>query len=113
MVKVKILIVDDEIDYCSLMQSYFEEKNYDVYTASNLHDAFKLLNDVKPDIVFLDNNLPDGEGWNHTDEILNYVPQAKINLISGYKQPADFKKLNEKIKVWEKPLSFELLNQVF
>ena len=113
MAKVKILIVDDEIDYCILMQSYFEEKNYTVFLAFTLKEGFELLKQEKPDILFLDNNLPDGEGWLHTEEIFSILPDIKINLISGYKQPTDFINKNCNIKLWEKPLSFDVLNKVF
>lgn len=113
MVKVKILIIDDEIDYCVLMQSYFEDKNYEVFLAYTLEEGMVLINQQKPDVIFLDNNLPDGEGWSKTDEILKILPNVKINLISGYKIPSDFKKDADNIRVWEKPLSIEKLDKVF
>ena len=113
MVKVKILIVDDEIDYCILMQSYFEDKNYEVFLAYTLAEGIGLMKIEKPDIIFLDNNLPDGEGWLKTDEIFSILPNVRLNLISGYKIPSDFKKENDNILIWEKPLSLEKLDKVF
>lgn len=111
--KVKILIVDDEIDNCLLMQSYFEQKNYNVFIAFTLKEGLNLMHAIKPDIIFLDNNLPDGEGWKYTDEIRAALPDVKINLVSGYKQPSDFIKNKDGIRLLEKPLSLDLLDKFF
>ena len=60
MKKKKVLIIDDEEDFGMLMKRFFSQKNYDVYVAYTISDGMKLLNEVLPDIIFLDNNLPDG-----------------------------------------------------
>jgi DNA-binding response OmpR family regulator len=112
MLKLKILIVDDETDYCSIMKTYFEEKSYEVFLATNLAQAFQQIEQNPPDILFLDNNLPDGRGWNHISEILKKNPGVKLYLVSAYNQ-----KLNllpsSNIIIWEKPISLKLLNQYF
>jgi two-component system OmpR family response regulator len=112
MLKLKVLIVDDEKDYCSLMKTYFEEKNYEVFLATNLAQAFQKIDQNPPDILFLDNNLPDGRGWNHISEFMKKNPGVKLYLVSAYNQ-----KLNllpsSNIIIWEKPISLKLLNQYF
>ena len=113
MLKVKILIVDDEEDYCMLMKSYFEEKNYDVDFAYNLKDGLHLIKEKTPDILFLDNNLPDGEGWQHTSEIVKNYPLIKVNLISAYKQKTNEFDSYSNVKVWEKPISIHSLEELF
>jgi len=113
MIKVKILIVDDEEDYCLIMKSYFEKKGHEVYVAFNLTDGLKMLEDKKPNILFLDNNLPDGEGWDQTEGISELYPDLQINLISAYKQkPTNFATFSN-VKFWEKPLSIRSLDEVF
>lgn len=113
MLKIKILIVDDEQDYCMIMKSYFEDKNYDVHLAYNLTDGLKLIKQESPDILFLDNNLPDGEGWQHTGEIVRDHPSLKINLISAYKHRTPEFDSYSNVKVWEKPISMASLEEVF
>jgi two-component system OmpR family response regulator len=113
MVKVKILIVDDEEDYCMIMKNYFEEKNYDVHLAYNLRDGLHLIKEQTPDILFLDNNLPDGEGWLHTEEIVKENPSLKVNLISAYKQKTKEFDSYSNVKVWEKPISIDSLEEIF
>ena len=113
MSKSKVLIIDDEVDYCMIMKSYFEKKNYDFYLAFTLHAGLELLKTVQPDILFLDNNLPDGSGWQRLGEIVEKFPQMKIYLISAYQQQKDFKSPSPGIIFWEKPLTLSLLNQHF
>lgn len=113
MIKVKILIVDDEEDYCMIMKSYFEEKNYDVFLAHNLKEGLYLIEEKMPDILFLDNNLPDGEGWQHTNEIVKNHPSLKVNLISAYKQKTNEFDSYSNVRVWEKPISMDSLEELF
>ena len=113
MLKVKILIVDDEEDYCLLMKSYFEAKDYRVYLAYNLQDGLNLINEKNPDVLFLDNNLPDGEGWQHTERIIKENPAIKVNLISAYKQKTKEFDSFKNVTVWEKPISMHNLEEVF
>ena len=112
MVKVKILIIDDEIDYCLLMKGYFLSKNYEVFMAHNLKDGLMALEKERPDDLFLDNNLPDGEGWQLTDQLLTQYPNLNIHLISSYKQTYSHNN-KPNVKIWEKPISLDALNQIF
>ena len=113
MIKVKILIIDDEIDYCMIMKGYFQSKNYDVYLGFTLKEGLKILNSIQPDILFLDNNLPDGQGWDCVDEIVDGHPSLKIFLISAYRQKSDYLNPASNITVWEKPISISQLNTTF
>lgn len=83
-VEKKILIIDDEIDLCVLMKNYLVRKDFEVYYAHSLKDGMRLMQEVEPDILFLDNNLPDGTGWNKSDYFLSINPSLKLYLMSGY-----------------------------
>ncbi len=113
MIKIKILIVDDEEDFCMVMKSYFVSKGYEVLLAFNLNSGLQILKDKKPDVLFLDNNLPDGEGWLQAESILKRDPSLQLNLISAYKEKASELDLFPNINIWEKPLSFRRLEEVF
>lgn len=113
MIKLKILIIDDEVDYCLIMKGYFQARNYEVFIAYTLKEGLELLEKNKPDILFMDNNLPDGKGWDHIDEIATKFPSLRIYLISAYRQKSDFVSPSENITVWEKPISLNQLDEVF
>lgn len=106
----KILLIDDERDFGLLMKSFFAPKNFEVYHAQTLAEGMKILDEVKPDYIFLDNNLPDGLGWGKTEYILVNYPKAQLNLISAYHVP---KTSASSFRILEKPLLLEELNKMF
>ena len=90
--KQKILIVDDETDYCMIMKSYFMKKGYDVSVALTLQEGLTALKELRPDILFLDNNLPDGNGWDAVEEVVEMIPQIRAYLVSAHRNVSPLKK---------------------
>ena len=111
--KLKVLIIDDETDFCMIMKGYFSRKNFDVFLAYTLQSGLFLLDDAKPDILFLDNNLPDGQGWKYVEQIVEKNPHLKVFLISAHQNKSSFSSPNKNITVWEKPISMQILNTAF
>lgn len=108
----RVLIVDDEIDLCSMIKLFLIKKNYEVHTAHTLSDGFKKIYSVMPDALLLDNNLPDGMGWNHAEKIHAQYPEMNITLISAYHASKEFKaKLGNSINILEKPISLKDIEQ--
>jgi len=83
----KVLIIDDEEDFGFLMMDFFSKKGYKVFVASSLAQGLKILEDEHPELIFLDNNLPDGLGWSETEFILMNYPNTRLNLISALDVP--------------------------
>jgi two-component system OmpR family response regulator len=108
----KVLIIDDEEDLCLLIKTYLSRKNCDVSTANTLSEGLKLVEQLSPDILFLDNNLPDGLGWEKAEKIIANHPAIQLHLLSAYDPP----QVNSGIqvtKVWEKPVSLKDLDKYF
>lgn len=105
-----IIVIDDEVDSCNLLKSYLTQLKYDVHVAFTLHDGLALINEIHPSVIFLDNNLPDGLGWESIEKIQSIVPDCQINLISAYSNR--FAMDNEKnIRIIEKPISLRKINE--
>jgi DNA-binding NtrC family response regulator len=109
----KVLIIDDEIDLCHLLKSYFLRKNYEVYLSHTLEQGLAFLKTLQPDIVFLDNNLPDGIGWNIAPKIASELPNVHINLISAFHPMTPEMPAEAKFTVIEKPISLTDLDKQF
>jgi DNA-binding NtrC family response regulator len=108
----KVVIIDDEEDLCKLMCNYLLDLNYDVHMAHTLTSGLHLTEQVKPDIIFLDNNLPDGLGWDKMPLFKQKFPTCKINLISAYRYvPTALKPDDTTVKIIEKPLRLNLLRE--
>lgn len=111
MSRKKIVIIDDEEDLCHLMKTYFLELNHDVFLANTLGSGLSLMKEVSPDVLFIDNNLPDGLGWEKMNYLQETFPDCKINLISAYDYlPPEIKNRESKtINILEKPLRLNTL----
>ena len=75
------LLIDDEpaanVALSSLLQRYHPEVII-VGTAASLGDGLKKVNQLRPDLLFLDVNLPDGKGF---DLVRNLAPDIRPEVI--------------------------------
>lgn len=108
-VEKTILIIDDEIELCILMKNYLVRKDFEVYYAHSLKEGMKLMEEIVPDILFLDNNLPDGTGWTRSDYFFSINPALRLFLMSGY-QPSLPETGVMNYSVISKPISFSDLD---
>lgn len=101
----KVLIIDDEIDLCLLLKSYFVRKNFEVVVSHSIKEGLTIVKDLKPDILFIDNNLPDGTGWGAAPALAEAYPHMHINLISAYHPAPPQMPQGANFTVLEKPIS--------
>jgi|SRR5690242_20206820 len=90
--KIKALIVDDEKDICYLLGGMLEFKNLDARFVYSIMEAREELKTHHPNVIFLDNHLPDGSGMTFIEEIKTRYPDIKIVMISAYDTQADKKR---------------------
>ena len=107
----KALIIDDEIDLCILLKNYLTRQHFEVEISHRLLDGLKIALNFFPDIIFLDNNLPDSQGWSKAEWLLAELPKTNIYLISAYKATPQLPK-NPRLKIIEKPLSLKVIEQL-
>ena len=62
MSKIKVLIVDDEVDYLSLIKERVQFWGYEVILAQSGKEALNLIKEKLPDIVVLDYVMSDMDG---------------------------------------------------
>ena len=76
--KKKILVIDDEKDFCELLKNILIRENFIVDCAFTLEEAEGKLRE-NPQIVLLDNNLPDGSGIDYLQ--MHPVPFMNSSVI--------------------------------
>lgn len=77
-----ILIIDDDRDLALITGDMLENYGYQVSRVENGEAAFALLTDHKFDLILLDINLPDGDGFGVCRE-LRAVSEVPVILISA------------------------------
>lgn len=85
----KILIIDDETDICYLLSMLLKKKNFATTYVNSLSDAVVALEKENPNLVFLDNHLPDGLGLNFIEHIKSTRPECKIVMITAHDTVSD------------------------
>ena len=68
----KILVVDDEADIVQLLTDLFQRRGYQVLAAHNGQEAMALCSQ-KPDLILLDVNMPDTDGFTLCQQIRDFV----------------------------------------
>lgn len=79
---INILIVDDSKTFNNMIKNLFEELAYDVYQAFTMVESKEILKTTSIDYVFLDLNLPDGNGEDMID-IIHEKYHSKIIIMTG------------------------------
>lgn len=80
----KVLIVEDEGDMCLLLNIILNGKEMELDHVKTIAAARTYLEQSKPDVVLLDNKLPDGFGVDFISFIKQHYPSVKVIMISGY-----------------------------
>ena len=111
--KKKILIIDDEIDLSLLLKEYFVRKNYAVSVSHSLKEGRSVISSLLPEVLFLDNNLPDGTGWNIAPGLASAYPSMYIVLISAFHPSVPHMPATARYRVIEKPITLADLDKQF
>lgn len=80
----KVLIVDDEKDYCDAFKRYLTKHNHEVDAVYDGFDAVCLLKNKTYDYIFFDCNMPSVSGVELVEVIKLRNPQAKKIMVTGY-----------------------------
>jgi response regulator RpfG family c-di-GMP phosphodiesterase len=82
--KQKILIIDDEKDFCALTSRNLQNYgNYEVRYALTGQNGIKLVRSFEPDLIFLDIGLREVSGLTIIEEIFTINRDVKIIILSG------------------------------
>ena len=78
----KILVVDDEMNICEIIRTYFEKEGYEVKTANDGIEGVSYFKMYDPDLVLLDVMMPKKDGWQVCREIRE-ISQKPIIMITA------------------------------
>ncbi|MFA5168486.1 MAG: response regulator, partial [Candidatus Omnitrophota bacterium] len=80
--KRSILVVDDDVDASQIVKIILEDT--DLYTVSVCNrgsEAFKIIQDTRPELVLLDIMMPDADGTDIADQIQKDKSLASTRIV--------------------------------
>lgn len=82
--KKKILIIDDDLDMCTLLSRFLNKKGYETASAHNASKGLAKFNEEHFDIVLCDFRLGDKDGKDVLLKIKDLKPATVVIIITGY-----------------------------
>ncbi len=81
---VNILIIDDDVDLCTLLKKYLKKNNFNVDTAFSGQSALERLQEEKYEIIFCDYRLGDKDGLEVLQLIKQKHPETEVIMMTAY-----------------------------
>ncbi len=112
----KVLLVDDETDFLSVMSERLQTRGFDVETSDSAKNAVDQIEETDYDAVVLDLQMPGMDGIEVLKQIREKRPELQVILLTGHgsvekgveaiklgamdflEKPADLEMISEKIK---------------
>lgn len=113
---MRLLIIDDEESVCYSFAEAFRDEGIEVFSAHTIKDGVEAARNLKPEVVVVDYQLPDGTGLELLHQLREENPKRPVLFITAYgsadlalqamskgafdylQKPLDLKKLTEQIK---------------
>ena len=80
----KILLIEDDISFCKLLEKFLIKKTYDVSIAFSAEEARQAMKKESFDLILTDLRLPDSDGIGLMSEFKISNPEIPVVLMTGY-----------------------------
>ncbi len=80
----KILVIEDDVAFCKLVEKFLTKNNYEVSTAFSAAEAKGKIANTTFDLILTDLRLPDSDGMTLLSEFTKDIPATPIVLMTGY-----------------------------
>lgn len=106
------VIIDDEVDTCLLLGMFL--KRYGILTtaAHSLSEGIEICKEKQPNLIFLDNNLPDGLGIENLPILQKNNKNASVIMISAMNNLQNTALENGASQFVDKPLTAEKIRAI-
>ena len=86
---LKILFADDDLKYAMILKRFLEAEGYEVFYAGNGRIALEQYPEVKPDLVLLDINMPEVNGYEVARQIREHDRHVLIFFLTDRSDKTD------------------------
>jgi two-component system, response regulator, stage 0 sporulation protein F len=109
----KLLVVDDELDICDFVRTFFKDRGFYVFTALSGEEALSITKKDRPDVILLDIKMKGMDGLAALKHLKELDRSIKIIMVTALE---DQDKMHEAYKLGAcdyitKPLILDYLEQ--
>ena len=80
----KILFVDDDANLLHVIRETLGADGFEIFTATNGQEGVEQFEKIKPDLIFLDVQMPVMDGLTALNEIKKRKPDQHVVILSGH-----------------------------
>jgi two-component system response regulator HydG len=80
----KILIIDDDLDICMLLNRFLTRKGYEVLSANTGQEGIRAVDTFRPTLILTDFRLGDMDGSVVLQQIREKIPHIPVLVMTGY-----------------------------
>ena len=91
----RILVVDDEIEACNVLEEFLNSKGHEVHTALDGAAAISKVKEIRPHLVLLDMIMPGMGGTEVLKEIKKLDPDVGVIMVTVVTDNEEAKKTLE------------------
>ena len=110
-----ILVVEDDVDLLELYEEVLQANAYNVVKATNGLEAISTYKKMLPDLVIMDGNMSEMDGYEAFSKIKKTDNDARVVIVTGYSEsePKSRKALEQGlIAVISKPVGIDTLLEI-
>lgn len=82
--ELKVLLVDDEVEFLETLEKRLRKRNIGVKVATRGEQALQILGWENPDVVVLDVKMPGMDGIETLREIKRRNPSVEVVMLTGH-----------------------------
>lgn len=83
---IKVLVVDDEPDFCEAIQDFLQGKGWETAVALSGEEALAAYRQHQPNLVILDMMMPGMSGLVTLRELKGLDPEASVVVVTALKE---------------------------
>lgn len=95
MEELRILLVDDEVDFVTTLSERLSMRNYNVKVATSALEAMPFLYGYSPHLIILDIQMPEMNGLEFLKLIKKFSPTTEVIMLTAF---GDVKYVEEAMK---------------
>ena len=84
MANIKLLIIDDEVEFATTLCQRLQIRNFDATCVHSGGEGLAVLNEIKPEVVILDLKMPDMDGLDVLEKIKEHDQSIEVILLTGH-----------------------------